>query len=301
MAARSECYPFKSDAARDAYLHHYDAWSEAWPVPCETRSFETEFGVTFARVSGPPDAPALVLLPGGRAPSLCWIPLVAALARHHHVVAIDAIYDVGRSVDARPLLKPVDVADWLDGVLDALALESGVNLMGLSMGAWAVAEYSLANPHRVAKTVWLSPAGVVAPISAGFIAHGVLSAVTGTWGLRTFLEWIMPDAARADGAPGAFYDQMLEDFLASSASFAPRPFPGGPRAFTDEELARLEVPVLYIVGDRERVCPDRARAVSRANALVPHIETEVMAGGGHDVSILKPAETTDRINEFLRG
>ena len=76
----------------------------------------------------------LVLLPGGLSSSLVWRRLIAPLAGRLRTYALDAIYDVGRSVPARPVKDIDDLVGWLDGVLDQLGLDGSVHLMGLSFG-----------------------------------------------------------------------------------------------------------------------------------------------------------------------
>ena len=63
-----------------------------------------------------------------------WRRLIAPLAGRLRTYALDAIYDVGRSVPARPIKDIDDLVGWLDGVLDQLGLDGSVHLMGLSFG-----------------------------------------------------------------------------------------------------------------------------------------------------------------------
>ena len=136
-----EYHPFKSAEARDRYLAFYDRQASQWPISSENRTVETDDGTTFVRVGGSEGAPPLVLLPGSRASSICWISMIEALSGRYRTYAIDAIYDVGRSVDSRPIKTAADATGWLDGLLDALGLSDGVNLMGLSLGGWLAGEY----------------------------------------------------------------------------------------------------------------------------------------------------------------
>ncbi|WP_309894679.1 hypothetical protein [Archangium sp.] len=66
-------------------------------MPSESRTVDTSLGRTFVRVSGPPEAPPLVLLHGIGSNSLTWDDNVAALAGSFQVHAVDAVYDHGRS------------------------------------------------------------------------------------------------------------------------------------------------------------------------------------------------------------
>ncbi len=59
-----EYHPFKSAEAKEMYLQAYDALAQQWSVPAETRMVDTSYGQTLVRISGPEDAPSLVLLHG---------------------------------------------------------------------------------------------------------------------------------------------------------------------------------------------------------------------------------------------
>jgi pimeloyl-ACP methyl ester carboxylesterase len=154
--------------------------------------------------------------------------MIETLSSRFRTYAVDAIYDVGKSVSSRQITSPLDVTSWLDELLDSLGFENGVNLMGLSMGSWVTAEYSLKHPARLASTVWLSPAGVVAPFRG---LHRPRSDKHASGKVESALLPGMeqPDAARATGPAREFYDRILHDLILSSASFKNRPFPGGPR------------------------------------------------------------------------
>lgn len=58
-------HPFTSSAAKQRYLNFYDKEARLWPVPAETLSVSGTYGKTFIRISGPVDAPPIVLIPGG--------------------------------------------------------------------------------------------------------------------------------------------------------------------------------------------------------------------------------------------
>ena len=53
---------FKTPEGEAAYLAAYDAAMKLWPVPYEEMDIPTRFGMTHVVVSGPKDAPPLVLL-----------------------------------------------------------------------------------------------------------------------------------------------------------------------------------------------------------------------------------------------
>jgi pimeloyl-ACP methyl ester carboxylesterase len=296
-AERQDVHPFKSAAARERYLAYYDRQAEAWPVACETGTVTTDDGDTFMRVCGPQSAPALVLLPAGRTNSTCWIPMVRALSAHFRIYALDAIYDDGRSVNKKPIKTIDDATGWLDRVFDALELRDGITLMGISFGGWLSAEYELHAPERLRKVVWLSPVGVVMPMSGEFLARSMMCLIPTQATFRWVTRWIMPDAAARDPE---FFEGAVEEMALSEKCFKFRMWPGGgPRKLTDEELAGIKVPTLYLLGEKERICSDPQVALARVRTLAPRIETAMIPGGGHDVLWVETEAVTERVVGFI--
>ena len=295
-ARRSDAHPFKSAAARDKYLEFYERHAADWPVPSETRTVATDDGETFVRVSGPAGAPPLVLLPAGRTPSTCWIPLVESLSGSFRTYAVDAIYDDGLSVNARPIKSTEDAVMWLDRLFDGLGLENGITLMGISFGGWLSAEYLLRAPQRLAKVVWVSPAGVVLPMSGQFLARSMMCLIPSERTFRWVTRWIMADAAETEAG---FFEAAVEEMVLSEKCFKFRMWPGGgPRKLSDGELAGISVPVLYVVGENERIC-DPQVALTRLQQVAPQVETSLISGAGHDAVWVQTDAVRDTVSGFL--
>ena len=225
--------------------------------------------------------------------------MIESLSVRYRTYAVDAIYDVGRSVNRRPIKTVDDATRWLDNLFDELGLSSGINLMGLSLGGCTAAEYVLHAPKRLAKSVWLAPAGVVAPISSGFILRS-LPCMLSSRAFEPFMRWVMSDAAASTGKSRAHYDRAVEDVIMSSECYTMRPMPGGaPREFKDHELAGIATPVLYVVGENERVCSDPRKALSRLNTVAPQVQTELIPGCGHDLFWMRPDDVSRKVLDFL--
>src|SRR5690348_10482872 len=112
--------PFKTEQGEATFLAAYDAALKAWPVPFEERTVTSRFGATHVVVSGPADAPPVVLLHGFWATLTMWAPNVAALALDHRVYAIDVMGQPSRSVPADPIRTREDHVTWLSATLDGL-------------------------------------------------------------------------------------------------------------------------------------------------------------------------------------
>jgi pimeloyl-ACP methyl ester carboxylesterase len=301
-AAKSEpCYPFRSARARDRYLAFYDdRAARRWPVVSEDRTVRTGDGETFVRVSGPAGAPPLVLLPGVRTNSRGWSPMVAGLSSAYRTYAVDPIYDIGRSVSVRPIVSRDDVMAWLDGLLDALDLHTGVNLMGVSLGSHVAAEYAMHAPDRLSKVVWLSMTMGVSPANT---ANAVLSicVIPSRTTMAIPWRWLFPYAARSTGMARTMFDDSMEEMILFLKCCRMKPPPSGVlRVLSDSDLRGMKVPVLYIAGANDRVC-STARAVERLAAVAPDIETAVVPDAAHDACWVQPDMVGSRVMGFLAG
>jgi pimeloyl-ACP methyl ester carboxylesterase len=290
-------HPFRSEQAKVTYLALYDGRARDWPVPCESIRVLGAFGQTHVRVSGPADAPPLVLLHGISSNSLAWMPNVAALARSHRVYAVDHIEDGGRSIATRPLANLDDHLTWLDGLFDGLGLVKGVNLVGLSYGGWLAAQYAVARPQRLRKLVLLAPAGTVLPLASEWLVRAVACAIPLRFFTHSFLSWLLRDLAQRPASERPAFDDIVTEAYTTLRCLAPHAMVP-PTVLSDQELNRLAVPALYLVGENEKICAPW-QALQRLRAVAPGITTRLITGAGHDLTLVKAAEVNRAVLEFL--
>ena len=88
---------FKSGEGGRLVRERYQAFLQHWPVPNEQLHIPTTQGSTFVVVSGPKDAPPLLLLHGSAANSAMWLGDVRIFARAFRVYCIDMIGEPGFS------------------------------------------------------------------------------------------------------------------------------------------------------------------------------------------------------------
>lgn len=291
-----EFRPFTSQEARDRYLAHYAAMEKSWPIESENRTVSTEHGTTFLRVSGPAGAPPLVLLPGGQSTSLVWKRVIEPLSAQFRTYALDSIHDEGRSVPARPMRDVADLTAWLDDVLDALGLTDGVNMAGMSYGAYVTAEYALHAPQRLRKLVWVAPVMVAAPISQEFVERLRPCAGAGREPLEAFCRWVLPSVAALGGRE---IDDRVDEILLTRECYGMRMPPVRGLVLPEEELASMGVPALYILGERDGATENPRKVLAHIAAVAPGIETMLVPGAGHDAVVAQPKLIADRMLEFL--
>jgi len=135
---------------------------------------ETSFGQTYVRISGPSEAPPLVLLPGANTTSLLWMANIESLSKFYRTYTVDNIYDFGKSVYTKKFKVPEDFVLWLDEVFDSLGLGSHIHLGGYSYGGWITSQYALRFPYRLDKIILMAPAGTIVQLGPGFLKSGAL-------------------------------------------------------------------------------------------------------------------------------
>lgn len=254
-----------------------------------------------ARLADPPlrvrvlesgTGPPLVLVHGSGMAAATWAPLMPHL-RGRRLLALDLPgfglsdpHDYG----GRPLRS--HAVAQLRSLLDALELERA-DLVGTSLGGMWALNLAAAHPERVGAVVSIGAPAVAFPGTRG---DPMFTAITTPWvgavavrlrppttgtarrGLarvlgqpavaRTPDEWF--DVTRLSMEVPGWPRAMRSHMLLALRVGRPRP----ENFFREEELRRLEAPVLFIWGDRDAYGgPEIGR---RAAALMPSARLEVM-------------------------
>jgi pimeloyl-ACP methyl ester carboxylesterase len=122
----------------------------------------------------------------------------------------------------------------------------------------------------------------------------VWAAIGGKRALPPFVRWIFADTARRDPQR---IEQTLEQLFLGMRSLQRRPAPLPP-VLSDAEWASLRVPVLFLVGEHEKVYPAQ-EAVRRLKRVAPSVRAEIVPGAGHDLTFVQAGLVNRRILEFL--
>jgi pimeloyl-ACP methyl ester carboxylesterase len=296
---RETYHPFRSEKAKEQYLNYYDKKAEKWPVDSKNRTVDTNYGQTFMRISGSADAPVLVLLPGVSASSLMWKYSVKALSEHYCVYAIDNIYDVGRSVYTRRMRSSEDFVNWLNELFTTLELGNKVNLMGLSYGGWLTAKYAVKHPERLNKIVLIAPAATVLQIRQAFYRRVMLCLIPHRWFVENLMYWLLKDAVNRHKAYREQVDRYIDEVMLSNESFKQKATVN-PTVLDDDELKSLVMPVLFLVGENEKIYSAR-NAIDRLKNVAPQIKTEIISNVGHDLLFLEQSLVLSKILTFLKN
>jgi pimeloyl-ACP methyl ester carboxylesterase len=286
---------FKSAEDMAAYLRAYDAVLREWPVPFAEIDLPTSFGTTHVIASGPPDAPAVVLLPSLAASATVWRPNVAALSNRFRTYAVDVIGQPGKSIASRKIRDRRDLAAWLSEVLDALHVP-GAALVGSSYGAFVALNQAVATPERVTHAVAIGPAGVFAGLPLRFYYTMLVAGP-----LRRLLRpQRKPDIddLLGTGSVTDKRDARWRELMSVTMSAAAMPNVLRTAVFSAAELAAIRAPVLLLVGERERLY-DAPTLLRLAARRLPNLEGAVIPGAHHLAALARPDAVNARILEFL--
>ena len=246
-------------------------WAERFPDGVDAVDVATSFGPTRA-YRWPGAGLPVVLLHGIGGTSLMWAPYVDAGGfGGHPLVAVDTMGDVGRSRHDRPFAGADDAARWLSEALQALGVERA-HLVGASYGGWLALNEALRHPADVASLTLVEPAGLAPADMKRFLR----------WGTAVLAASLLPGRLRARTArrlrmPVLLDGDAMRILRRGQLSHRFRPQPA---VFTDEELARVAIPVTLLVGEHSEL-HDPHEVVRRAERHLPDVRAVTVPGAGH--------------------
>lgn len=264
----------------------------AWPVPFEAKFIPTRFGPTHAILSGPADAPLLILIHAMGMNALTWAPNAADLSREFRIAAVDTIGDQGRSIARRDYPENGrEYADWVADIVAELGAPRA-SLAGCSMGGWIATCAAAYRPEAVDKVILVSPAAGIPEKT--------------TWGpmlVSIILDSSEPNLRRFGrrllGSGKAGEDWL--DYFVLAASDPKSGKLGMPAKLGDSELARIAAPVLLLIGERETIYADPSEVAARAARLIPRCESAEIPGAGHLGHYDNPEFADRAMLRFLLG
>jgi pimeloyl-ACP methyl ester carboxylesterase len=259
---------YKSPVGEKAIMAWYDDLLACWPTPCTTLNVASRYGTTFVIASGNESAPPLLLLHGAGSNSAMWAGDVGEYSCIYRVYAVDLIGEPGKSAPVRPDWKSSAYTEWLGDVLDALKVERA-SLIGLSQGGWTALKFATSQPERVDKLVLLTPGGIT-PDRISFALQAIPLSFLGRWGIKRINRMV-------------FGSQPIPAEINEATTLIMTHFKhriGVLPIFSDEELQRLTMPTLLLIG-KEDALRDAEKVAERIRKLVPKITAKIIPHAGH--------------------
>ena len=277
---------YTSPDAEPQFMAIYDARLAEWPTPYESVYLDTSYGQVHVIVSGPEDAPPLLLMHAAAVSSWSWMYNVEALNQHYRTYAIDTIGEVGKSrLDSLEDI-PADGRAWSDlvaEIADMLGVEKAY-VAGASYGGYIATNYALDYPERVEKLALLGPMGMT-PSTGKTAARITMASMFPLGPVQTnTLHWALGDDPFVLQQYGEWFRLVM------TGSF---PKESAPKSFTPEQLEGMEVPVLLVLGTKDNLTgsPETVRPLAEH---VPGIRIEVL-----DTAHLIGVEDAETVNGLL--
>lgn len=253
----------------------------------------------FVRDSGRKDGPAVVLLHGFPFSHAMWVPQFPLLEPAWRVVAPD-FRGQGRSDPGDGQYTIELLVDDLCGILDGLGVAKAV-VVGLSMGGYVALRFAEREPARLRALV-LADTKAPADGNEAKVQRAAGMRKAKTEGAAAFAEGFLPKAlapetlrnrpevvARARGLIEACPPLGIAGTLLALAA----------RPDATEPLARIRVPTLVVVGEKDAITPpgdSKALAAGIAGAKLVTVP-----GAGHLSNLENPDAFNAVLLLFLEG
>ncbi|WP_268920989.1 alpha/beta fold hydrolase [Paramicrobacterium chengjingii] len=258
-------------------------WPDRDDCVIDTSFGRTAYSVTRNSGEGAP----LVLLQGGSSTAAMWAPFAREWGRQRPVVAIDTIWDAGRSVQERPISRASEAAEWLSETLDGLGY-GRVHLLGYSYGGWLALEYATRHTDRLISTIAIEPPGAIKgmPVRAWWRMARMLAG--GEREVEPYLAWVR-GGRLPEGDALALLKSAQIDFVKRGSPL--------PRRISADDWSRITGDLLIVLGERSRLVP--AAASTRVTECAPDAEIRVIPRAGHAVPVEEPESIITVVADFL--
>ncbi|CAM4252146.1 alpha/beta fold hydrolase [Flavobacterium terrigena] len=281
---------FKSRAERSHYISAYNKSLALWKIPYSEEDVKTSFGTAHVILSGPKDAPALVLLHGMNASSTMWFPNIEALSKNRRVYAIDFLTEPGKSVSMGKTLSKEEIVLWYNEIFKHYKLNN-FEIIGASAGAWYGVLLAIQDDSKIKKLVLLGPAQTFENIDErGKSTPAILMKFFPSkkkWDKT--LENFSTDPKKI---PMVFKRQS---YLAYKTKIGSNFWKMQP--FSNDELKKINIPVLVLTGDKDIINSESGH--KKAKETLSNYKGEVIPNAGHFLTIDQKEIVNKKIIAFL--
>lgn len=282
---------YASPEIKAQFMNIYDEKMAEWPVPYEDVFLDTDYGTVHVIVSGPQDAPPLLLLHASGVSGWSWKYNVSGLNEQYRTYAIDLIGDAGKSefTSMDHVMKTgQDQAGLYSEIADMLGVQKAY-VVGASEGGFIATNFALNYPGRVEKLALLGPMGY-----AGAMQSIMRITFTQFFPLKPIQEstfrWAFSDSDKLEED----FNEWFHLFMTGIA-----PVKVAPTTLPAEERQRLQVPVLFVFGEKDNLVGD-PQAARQLVQDIPDVRVEIV-DAGHLMAAELPREVNDLVIDFFES
>lgn len=278
---------YNSPEVKAQFYKIYDEKMKDWPVPYKDVFVDTRYGKVHVIVSGPEEAQPLLLLHASGVASWSWKFNIAELSKLYRTYAIDLIGDAGKSEfsSMNNVLKTgQDQSELYAEITDSLGVEKAF-VAGASEGGFIASNFALYHPERVKRLVLLGPMGY-----AGATQSVIRIIIAQLFPLKSIqnstFSWAFSDNVTLKEEFGEWFPLLMN---------GTRPAKVMPLPFSAEERKKIQVPVLFVFGERDNLVGDPYAARDMVQDI-PKVKVEIV-----DTGHLIAAEKPDQANALMLG
>lgn len=241
---------------------------------------------------------AVVLIHGWAQDLTIWDDQVAALSPKYRVLRYDRRSYGSSTGHADPTADPDD----LRILLDSLKIPSAI-VLGLSAGARTALNFAVAFPERVSALVLYGSGPPVGfqPMAAEREPNPRFD-IAKTYGLDSLRKWVEGTGFHWEPPNNPGYRRRVDRMWSRYDGrdlLDRRPPSGRIRASSMDDLAKVRVPTLVVVGDHER---SLLRLVADTlTQRIPNARQVVIADAGHGVHFAEPERFNTALLAFLES
>ena len=284
---------YRSPEGEEKILALYESALKQLDIEFGERMVDTRYGDTHIIITGPKEAPPLVILQGGNTVSPVTLSWFLPLTNEYRVYAPDTIGHPGKSSQNR--VSPADdsFGKWVVDILDGLSIERAA-FIGPSYGAGIILRTAAFAPERISKAVLFVPSG----IATGSISRMLFKII-----IPMFLYQLFPTEKRLLKAVSPMFSGDVDEITVevTGAVFLHYKLETKmPRLTSEEELKNYNAPTLVLAGEKDIFFPAE-KIILRAKEIIPNlIAAECLKGEGHFPSIKNLKYINERILRFLK-
>jgi pimeloyl-ACP methyl ester carboxylesterase len=280
---------YKSPQVKEKFLEIYDAKMAEWPVPYKDVFVDTQYGTVHVIDSGPKNAPAVLLLHASGVSSWSWKYNVEDLSQYYRTYAIDLIGDAGKSeFDSldNVMKDGKDQANLYYEITEKLGVDNAY-VVGASEGGFIGTNFALYHPERVKMLALLGPMGY-----SGAFQSVIRITFTQLFPLKLIqvntFSWAFSNSVKLKEDLGEWFPLIMTGY--NSVKVAPLPF-------SKETRQSLEVPVLFVFGERDNLVgdPEAARVLVQD---IPDVRVATL-DCGHLMGAEMPEQSNQLILDFF--
>ncbi len=281
---------FKSRADRTRYISAYNRSLTLWKIPYSEEDVKTSFGTAHVILSGPKNAPPLVLLHGMDASSTMWFANIEALSKNRRVYAIDFLTEPGKSVSLGKTLSKEEIVLWYNEIFKHYQLNN-FEVIGASAGGWNAVLLAIQDDSKIKKLVLLGPAQTFESIDErGKASTAVMMKIFPS--KKKWDKTLSNFSSDPKKIPMVYKRQLYLAFKTKIGSNFWKIQP-----FSADELKKIKIPVLVLTGDKDIMNSESGQ--KKAKETLSNYKAEVIPNAGHFLTIDQTEIVNKKIIAFL--